>query len=116
MIPQQELRVGNWIKEDESGQLFKIANGADIDSHTTGFSPVAITPDLLEKCGFTFHNYFKIWQKNKQVLKQGPDMELDPDFWVLDFSHQRIGVELKSLHQLQNLYFSLKEKELQISE
>jgi hypothetical protein len=42
-------------------------------------------------------------------------MELDPDFWVLDFSHRRIGVEIKSLHQLQNLYFSLKGKELQMT-
>jgi hypothetical protein len=115
MIPAKELRLGNWVMENQSGQLFKIEKGADIDSHATEFSPVPITPEVLSQCGFAFHNYFKLWQKNKKVQGTGPDMELDSGFWVLDFSHHRIGVALKSLHQLQNLYFSLKQQELEIS-
>ncbi|MEI6947389.1 hypothetical protein V9K67_09375 [Paraflavisolibacter sp. H34] len=116
MIPLQELRIGNWILDDTSGEVYQIRKGMDIDSHSNGFSPIPITPELLAKCGFTFHDYFKIWQKNKPEPGTGPDMELDPDFWVLDFSKHRIGVELKGLHQLQNLYFLLKGSELKIAE
>ena len=115
MTLPQELRIGNWIQKDETGEYFQIKKGADIDEHTNGFSPIAITKEVLSKCGFVFHEYFKIWQKNNLINGKGPDMELDPDFWVLDFSHHRIGVELKSLHQLQNLYFQMKGKELVIS-
>jgi hypothetical protein len=114
MIPQQELRIGNWVLENNSGALFQIRKGIDIDNHSNSFLPVPITPEVLKKYGFAFHDYFKLWQKNKMISGTGPDMELDRDFWVLNFSHQRIGVELKSLHQLQNLYFFLKGKELEV--
>jgi len=115
MIPRQELRLGNWIMKDDSGQYFEVKKGVDIDDQSVDYTPVPITPQVLMKYGFIFHDYFKLWQKNKTVNGTGPDMELDPDFWVLDFSHRRIGVELKSLHQLQNLYFSLKGKELEMT-
>ncbi len=114
MIPQYELRIGNWIMKNNSGEYYQIRKGIDIDNNSKSFLPVPITPEVLAKCGFAFHDYFKLWQKNKTITGTGPDMELDRDFWVLNFSHQRIGVELKSLHQLQNLYFLLKGKELEI--
>jgi hypothetical protein len=115
MIAPQELRLGNWIMKDDQGPYFEVKKGMDIDDPSAEYRPVTITPEVLRKCGFVFHDYFKLWQKNKAVSGTGPDMELDPDFWVLDFSHRRIGVEIKSLHQLQNLYFSLKGKELQMT-
>jgi hypothetical protein len=116
MIPLQELRVGNWIMNKDSGQYIEVKKGFDIDDQSVDYVPVPITPQVLLTCGFVFHNHFKLWQKNKAVSGTGPDMELDPDFWVLDFSHRRIGVELKSLHQLQNLYFALKGNELQMAQ
>jgi hypothetical protein len=115
MTISNELRIGNWVMNDESGEHVKLMKGADIDSHSTGFSPIVITKEVLGKCGFAFHDHFKIWQKNKAVRGTGPDMELNRDFEVLDFSHKEIGVELKSLHQLQNLYFLMKGKELEIA-
>ncbi|MCU7552638.1 hypothetical protein OCK74_26195 [Chitinophagaceae bacterium LB-8] len=115
MIPLYELRIGNWIMNNNSGAYYQIKKGIDIDHHSNSFLPVPITPEVLGKYGFSFHDYFKVWQKNKTIPGTGPDMELDRDFWVLNFSHQRIGVELKSLHQLQNLYFLLKGKELEMT-
>lgn len=115
MIPLYELRVGNLVLDESSGKYFKVQKGSDIDLLSDKFKAIPITPELLKKCGFAYHDYFKIWQKNKAVNGTGPDMEIDPDFWVLDFSHRRIGVELKGLHQLQNLYFTLKGKELELS-
>ncbi len=114
MTYSHELRIGNLIAQDDSGQYYQLKSGADIDNHTEGFSPIALTQEVLSQCGFAFHEHFKIWQKNRTLPQQGPDMELDLDFWVLDFSHHRIGVALKSLHQLQNFYFAMKGKELEI--
>jgi hypothetical protein len=114
MIPLQELRRGNWVMKDDSSEYFKVNKGADIDDYANDFQPIPVTSEVLAKCGFAFHDYFKLWQKNKELAGTGPEMELDRDFWVLDFSHHRIGVEIKGLHQLQNLYFSLKGKELDV--
>lgn len=112
MIPQQELRIGNLVLKEGTDEYYKIEQGRDIDQPP--YTSIAITPAVLARCGFAFHDHFHIWQKNKTIANSGPDMELDPDFWVLDFSHRRIGVELKGLHQLQNLYFMLKGKELDV--
>jgi hypothetical protein len=100
--------------EDNSGEFYQITTGADIDTHSNGSSPVPITPEVLGKYGFAFDNYHKVWRKNKIIAGTGPDMELDRDFWVVDFSKRRIGVELKGLHHLQNVYFLLKGRELEV--
>lgn len=115
MIPLHELRIGNWVMSDTAGPYHQISSGADIDC-AQGYTLIPISDELLTDCGFQFDNYFKLWQKNKAVAGTGPDMEMDPDFWILDFSHQRIGVELKSLHQLQNVYYFLKGRELAIDQ
>jgi len=41
---------------------------------------------------------------------------MDQDYDVRDFGHRYIGVRLKSLHQLQNLFFQLKGIELDIKD
>jgi hypothetical protein len=92
MIPVHELRIGNWMMNDSSGTYHQLQTGVDLDQHSSSFSPILITPEILAKCGFAFHEYFKLWQKNKKTGGTGPDMEMDPDYWVLDFSHRRIGV------------------------
>ena len=114
MIPIQQLRIGNWVTNDNSGEYYQLQTGADLDKAISRYSFIAITPELLSSCGFSFHPYFKLWQKNRQSTGGGADMELNPDYWLLDFSHRNTGVEIRSLHQLQNLYFFLKGKELPI--
>ena len=112
MIAPQELRLGNWVNVSGTGQIVEMRTVATLNQSANTYMPIPIDADLLEQFGFHFHSHFKIWQRNKPLAGTGPEMELDRDFWVLDFSHHRIGVELKSLHQLQNLYFSLQGKEL----
>ena len=115
MIAVQDLRIGNWVTTGSPDSYHQIKSGKEIDQGANRYSLIPITPDLLAACGFAFHSYFKLWQKNKSVMGSGPDMELDTDYWVLNFSHQRIGVELKSLHQLQNVYYFLKGRELLVN-
>lgn len=116
MIAPQELRLGNWVQQADAEGYLNTVQVTSLDPNTLSFHPIPITASVLKSFGFAFHNYFKLWQRNKPVLGTGTEMELDPDFWLLDFSHHRMGVEVKSLHQLQNLYFLLKGKELAVLE
>jgi hypothetical protein len=47
MIPQHELRIGNWVMEENSGAFFQIGKGIDIDNHSKSLVPVPITPVVL---------------------------------------------------------------------
>jgi hypothetical protein len=49
MIPQHELRIGNWGKEERAGAFFQIKKGIDIDKHSKSFLPILITPEVLKK-------------------------------------------------------------------
>lgn len=113
MIPQNELRIGNWTLDSEENYL-QIISGAQIDQSET-LSPVPLTNAVLTDWGFAFHDYFKLWQ-NVSIAMKAPELELDRDYNVRDFGHRFIGVQLKSLHQLQNLFFQLKGIELQRKE
>jgi hypothetical protein len=42
-------------------------------------------------------------------------MDLSPDYEVIDFMRKPILKKLTSLHQLQNIYFLLKGRELQFA-
>lgn len=100
---------------NEEGNFCKIKTGASIDA-ADGFTPIALNEEILKKCGFNFLDYFKLWQKMQVLPKTGYLLEMDQDYDVRDFGHRYIGVRLKFLHQLQNLFFELKGIELDIED
>ncbi len=112
MIAPQELRLGNWVNNAIAEHQMDSTVVTELNHAANAYRPIPIDNELLEQFGFRFHPHFKIWQRNRPLAGTGPEMELDRDFWVLDFSHHRVGVQIKHLHQLQNLYYSLKGKEL----
>ncbi|WP_132055710.1 hypothetical protein [Pseudocnuella soli] len=114
MIAPQELRLGNWVQKAHNNQNLAMEQVTQLTYHTDDLQPIPISPEVLEASGFSFHTYFKVWQRNKAISGTGPEMELDRDFWLLDFSHHRVGVEIKTLHQLQNLFYQLKGRELEV--
>jgi hypothetical protein len=125
MISCFELRIGNYLLVDENLQQVSAIN------HTTAFTvqvkgnselreaennldniePVPLTDDILKKCGFVFHDYFKFWQLITTGIRS--EMNISPDYEVIDFMRKPILKQLTSLHQLQNIYFLLKGRELQ---
>jgi hypothetical protein len=107
MISKRELRIGNWVTNKEA-HFFKIRTGAFIDA-ADSFAPIVLNEEILYKCGFSLHGYFKLWQKKQALPETGFLLEMDRDFNVKDFSQKYIGVRLTTLHQLQNLLFDLKE-------
>lgn len=72
--------------------------------------PVPLTDNILKQCGFVYHDYFKFWQLITTGIRS--EMNISPDYEVIDFMRKPILKKLTSLHQLQNIYFMLKGREL----
>jgi hypothetical protein len=81
--------------------------------HSFGqIEPVPLTDDVLKQCGFVYHDYFKFWQLITTGTRS--EMDIDRDYDVIDFMRKPIIKNLASLHQLQNVYFTLKGRELKL--
>ena len=110
MIPLRELRIGNVVQKD--GKLHVIQENDFLQ--VNNFEPVKITAKLLDNVGFT--DMFK----NKAGLKvisisEGVDFYIEVNvndtYWRM-FS---LPFQIKYLHQLQTIIFSLTGTELDIS-
>jgi hypothetical protein len=71
---------------------------------------VPLTDDVLKQYGFVYHNYFKFWQHITTGITS--EMDINSDYDVIDFMRRPIIKNMTSLHQLQNVYFMLKGREL----
>lgn len=102
MIQAKELRIGNWIIDNgKQKQIHSISNHNARDYSKV--EPIPITEEWLLKLGYwpcnLTDNHFnisghRIWKCN--------------DIFICD----KNGIVLKYIHQLQNLYFALNQKEL----
>jgi len=126
MISCYELRLGNHVLVDKNLQQVSMITGTSVftsdteESHEQAASehsfgqiePVPLTDDVLKKCGFVYHDYFKFWQLITTGTRS--EMDIDRDYDVIDFMRKPIIKNLASLHQLQNVYFTLKGRELKL--
>jgi hypothetical protein len=119
MIDVKQLRVGNIIKTKDGNLPYWVITEEDLITILQAedrsiYLPVKLDDEMLERLGFHKHNnsyveddftennsrfYFSIW------------INYDEEF---TYNSSEFNVELKSVHQLQNLYFDLKNKELQL--
>lgn len=126
MIKPNELRIGNWVKApatyDKTPQDYKsvfqikgIKLGAIyvereketdyIEIHK--IEPIALTEEWLLKFGFK--NRSGIWQNSSEFSLEYGESNYDiGKGWRYGF----FSFKIKSVHQLQNLYFALSGKEL----
>lgn len=129
MIPYQEIRIGNYVLAGEKQQQISMIDQRSstaalvpVDRTTAGaeyplenIMPVALTDDVLKQCGFAYHDYFKFWQLIEGSDGDRSEMDIDTDYNLIDFMRKTIVKKIASLHQLQNLYFLLKGKELTVN-
>jgi hypothetical protein len=127
MISCFELRLGNNVLvNDNLKQVSRITRSTvfTIDAEESQeheafeydlekVEPVPLTDELLRECGFVYHDYFKFWQLITTGVRS--EMNISPDYEVIDFMRKPILKKLLWLHQLQNVYFMLKGRELKFN-
>lgn len=131
MIPCNELRIGNYFLLNGQRHRVSMLNGSpngiaavgyedggDPSPHTCPLSqvqPVPLSDDLLQQAGFRYHPYFQFWQKIEKGNGEFSEMDIDRDYNVIDFMRRPVVKRITSLHQLQNIFFSLKGQELDVA-
>lgn len=91
--------------------------GLNMEVGEQDIDPVPLTPEWLERCGFTGLDY-GIWD--------GPRIEINDTIEIFTIESRKDGYYLKGsewimgkpflhIHQLQNLYFALTGEELKIN-
>lgn len=126
MISLAELRIGNLLWSEQSGygepeRVFEISErdkkiwsspisfwcGRDLED----LEPIPLTPAVLEACGFEYFDNIEDWGYKKLDIRLS-DFE---DYFYLDILEQEgITLEIRSIHQLQNIYYALTGQELTI--
>lgn len=103
-----ELRIGNWVTDVVNGliKVKMLPNQQEIS-----VNPITLNEEWLLKFGFFRHN-------NAYVLEKPKDNTFDFDFSIwhdMTYNSSEFSVKLKSVHQLQNLYFALVCEELKLT-
>lgn len=101
-IKVEELRVGNWLYRKSINQNVRIS--IDSFNDLIDYEPIELTEEILLKCGFEYDGAF--------YFKDGIFLEYEDNSLRLDCMSD--SVNIKYLHQLQNLYFALTNKELNV--
>lgn len=130
MISSSELRIGNYVLVDQSVHCISMIDrtssattailtdekGVEIETNTQqvldSLQPIVLNDTILRQCQFAYHHYFKFWQLVNGQEENRSEMDIDSDYNVIDFMRKPIVKKVTSLHQLQNIYFMLKGKEL----
>lgn len=119
MIQTNELRIGNWVKTIYNElDYIAITEILDCVIHSnktkcvsySSLRPIPLTEEILLKCGFEKKGstvYINIGSIEIGTVANGKR-------FYIQISSQNITLEIKYLHQLQNLYFALTNQELNI--
>jgi len=124
MINVKELRIGNLISDYQNntikvlgisdvyndGNYYIISeNGGSIDDD---HKPIPLTPEILLKCGFTSDKWLMSFHLGEN--KMWIDKTSNEFYWVFGRKETKY-LRIKYLHQLQNLFYSLTNEELNIN-
>lgn len=113
MIPAQELMIGNWLMFN--GEPMQVAPRTIHYYQKEKYNPIPITPEWLKRLGFEMVDHE--WHDKSispAVYKHGKYIVelIDEKYWAMcqmsmHNSCEVIHVDLKHVHQLQNLLFCL---------
>lgn len=122
----EELRIGNWVFEDYSGEMIvssvhrmdcndtydyylQKAEGLPIGCYSD-IKPILITEEWLERLGFENKNGYWVEDDHLVMLAYFDD----EDLYLTTSNDDKISSSLLFVHQLQNLYYSLTGEELKL--
>jgi len=109
-----ELRIGNLILDEEFDIIYTVDLDFFHDLVSGGFLmadliPIPLTNEWLVKFGFEKNETYTYLKKNKFIIDLNENMS---NYYLCDID---IRVDIKHVHQLQNLYFALTGEELKIN-
>jgi len=136
MIHASELRLGNWYNNGTdnytlgTSAFMDYLNEAQVNEGIIdNIYQIPLTPDILKKCGFKYGTVKGIATIGDTYNSE--DEEGDTEYWDLgkltivrwgqkefilshksSFDHR---IEIKSLHQLQNIHYAIAQTELKIN-
>ena len=115
-LAKTELRIGNSIRDAQTKGIKKVTTGMLSNwerLHSPpheGYEPVEITESELLKYGFR-----KIDERTFKFPKSNWELFRDNGFfWSIDNGLCGLGLHIGYVHQLQNVYFALTERELEV--
>ena len=131
MINVQEFRIGNYVEVNGNltmvtaiGLMTIIVASKSPDPELSDVKPIPLTPELLKKCGF------KRMELNGESSYQGNEKLNfgNPVLWLNTYSKLKTNgghlylftddgfrIPCRYIHQLQNIYFALTQKELPLA-
>ena len=99
-----ELRIGNSIMQDDDFVFVTWWRLELMEKNKLEYKPIPLTEEWLFKFGF---------EKAYETCYQYKDFILNDKFIMMDID---ITIQLKYVHQLQNLYHALTDEELTIKD
>lgn len=112
MIESKDLRIGNKVLYGKSKSLHSIK--ANDFTHVVDcpelYQPIALSPEILEKCGF--EDYFGGFYKHKET-GYGIDHSFTNNTFKIVGNNKTIY--LNFLHELQNAFYMQEKQDLVIS-
>lgn len=113
MINANELMLGNWVNHIMQNVKLTPNILLNISNDSRNYSPIQLTPEILEKAGFERVNHIHGYTFYSSKKKLG-----NPCIYVYDTKTEVMGYmvsHVKYVHQLQNLYFALTGQQLEIN-
>lgn len=119
MIKSTELRIGNFLYYKNTNDLATVElihkkhyDCRDEFGNFTpngSYEPIPLTKEWFNKFGYYNENRPDHFEKDEYTIDAHP-------FWICNemFIDDKNGVRIKYVHQLQNLFFALKQRELTI--
>ena len=128
MIQANELRIGNWVETYPSSKIEQVYDlMCDCINTKTKeklpfdcVDPIPLTPEILERCGFEKDESGE-YEDGEYVSNTKPVFRWtkgDYNEWYIIFQFDygcewTAAYHVRTLHQLQNLYFALTGEELE---
>ena len=117
MITAKELRIGNYVRYIGLYDHYPVVKSIT-ENDDDEIDPITITEEWLLKFGFerTYLSQFRSKFTHKDIHCIGYDFSYVIDKSMEGFTwYGRYVKDIKYIHQLQNLYFALTQKELEIN-
>jgi hypothetical protein len=131
MIQPSELRIGNYILHKTGVRILPVkctfqhfeflAKGMEKD-----FFPIQLKKDVLQKCGFIENEKYYLHPETREYILTLPVKginkneisafvaENNPPYARASVNELVVSNHIHHLHQLQNLYFALVAKEMEV--